>query len=691
MTALARLVIARRWWVVAVWVLLAALGGFAAPKAVDRLSFDFGLPGQPGYETNVDILRTLGSGGNNAPVLLVVGNGSATVAKDSAAPIAEAVGKALKGARVASYADSPDLLSGDGKTGVVLVYPVPVPAEQPYAPALEALRPVAAQVSEQVGLPIAVTGRDALSFDEDDSGGSALVETLFGGIGALVVLSLVFGSFLALMPLIIAAASILTTFLLLWGLTGLTDVSFVVQYLLALIGLGVAIDYALLIVTRWREERGNGSSPEDAVRTALETAGRSVLFSGITVAVSLAALIAMPVPFLRSVGYTGLLIPVISVAAALTLLPALLLLIGRRLSWPNRRSTNPESRLWRGIGGFVVRHRWASALVSAVVLIVLALPVFGLRLGEPTNDSMAAGSGPAAVAIERLAGDGPGAGLSSPVEILTSKPSKVVEAVKGLDGVGGVLAPPEWARSGSSLVEVWTQQDANSSQGAEVAAHVRDLAEGLGAQVGGIPAQDQDFISTVYGNAWWILLAIVVITFVLLAVALRSIALPAKALLLNVISLGAAFGITVWIWQGGHGTDLLFGRSPSGALTVWIPIAIFAFLFGLSMDYEVFLLSRIKEEHDGGHSTDEATVHGVARTGRLVTSAALILFLAFVSLSQIPTTDVKILATGLALGIIIDATVVRGVLAPALVAALGPVNWWWPGRKRRPGSSYGRP
>ena len=191
------------------------------------------------------------------------------------------------------------------------------------------------------------------------------------------------------------------------------------QYLLALIGLGVAIDYAPRLVTRWREERGRGASPEEAVRIALDTAGRSVLFSGITVAVSLAALIAVPVPFIRSVGYTGLLIPVLSVAAALTLLPALLLILGRRLSWPNRRRSDPESRLWRGIGGLVVRHRWLSALVSAVALIALAVPAFGLRLGQPTNESLAAGSGPGAVAIDRLAGEGPGAGLSAPIEILT--------------------------------------------------------------------------------------------------------------------------------------------------------------------------------------------------------------------------------------------------------------------------------
>ncbi|MEU8615774.1 MMPL family transporter, partial [Actinoplanes sp. NPDC048791] len=494
--------------------------------------------------------------------------------------------------------------------------------------------------------------------------------------GALLVLLLVFGSVLALMPLLIAAASILTTFLIVWGITGVTDVSFIVQYLLALIGLGVAIDYALLIVTRWREERGHGHSNADAVIRAMGTAGRSVFFSGVTVAVSLAALIALPVPFLRSVGFTGLLIPVVSVLAALTLLPALLLVIGPRLDWPHRRSTDPESRLWRRIGAAVVRHRWLSIALATLALLVLAAPVLGLRLGRPTNESLASQGGTAAAAVTRLDASGIGSGLTTPIEILTPDPARVRTAVQDIDGVAAVVTPAAWTRDGLSVVDVWTRADSSSAEGADAAATVREAAERAGARVGGTPAQDADFIDAVYGNAWWVVLAIVVVTFLLLLRALRSVVLPLKALLLNVISLGAAYGITVWIWQDGHLTELLFDRTASGAITVWIPIAVFAFLFGLSMDYEVFLLARIREEYDQGHDTDAATVHGVARTGRLVTSAALILFLAFISLAQVPTTEVKILATALALGIVIDATIVRGVLAPALVAALGPANWW---------------
>ena len=213
--------------------------------------------------------------------------------------------------------------------------------------------------------------------------------------------------------------------------------------------------------------------------------------------------------------------------------------------------------------------------------------------------------------------------------------------------------------------------------------------------MGGTPAEDADFISAVYGNVVWVVLGVAVVTFLLLARALRSLWLPIKALALNALSLGAAYGVTVLIWQEGYGTELLFGQPSSGAVTIWVPIAAFAFLFGLSMDYEVFLLSRMREEYDDLTSadavealdertaTDRAVVEGIANTGRLVTSAALILFFAFIALSTVPTIEVKVLATALAAGIAMDAVIVRGLLAPALVGVLGRANWTMPEWLRR--------
>lgn len=266
MSTLARWVIAHRWWVLAAWLILAVAGGFAAPKATSALSYDFGLPGQAGYETNQQITVTFGSGGNDAPILLVVGDGTRQVSAVQADPVVQAVVKATPGARVVSFAQTPSLRSKDARTGVVMVYPRPASGADRYVAALPALERVADNLSRETGFPVTVTGQDALAASGGSGGSNVLVETLFGGLGALVVLVLVFGSFLALMPLAIAIGSILSTFLIVWALTGLTDVSFIVQYLLALIGLGVAIDYALLIVTRWREERGRGAHNAEAVR-----------------------------------------------------------------------------------------------------------------------------------------------------------------------------------------------------------------------------------------------------------------------------------------------------------------------------------------------------------------------------------------------------------------------------------------
>ncbi|MFT4081368.1 MAG: MMPL family transporter [Nocardioides sp.] len=669
---MARLVVARPWWVIAIWLLLAVAGALGASRVTSKLTHDFGLPGQAGYEANQAIVSQFDSGGNNAPVLVMV-HGT-TVSAPMAEAVTAVVRQATPGARIAAYPDQPQLRSRDGRTAVILVYPQPGPPADPYAHALSALH-AAVRTLHPNGATVTVTGVDAAA-GGGNKGVGVLVEVLFGAAGALVVLVLVFGSLLALTPLMIAAASILTSFLALWGLTEVINVSFIVQYLLALIGLGVAIDYSLLIVTRWREERGRGANRAAAVETALATAGRSVLFSGVTVAVSLAALIALPVPYLRSVGLTGLLIPLVSVAAALTLLPAILSVAGSALEWPGRRSSDPVSPLWQGIARLVVRRRWWAAAASLAALLALAWPVLGLNLGTPSNASLASTGGPAATALSSLDRSGIGAGLTRPIEILTSDPARVTVAVQHIPGVCGVIAPASWAHGAVRVVDVWTNDDTSSTSGQHTAAAVRAAAERAGARVGGGPVQTSDFIHAVYGHGWWILGLIVVVTFALLARALHSIVLPVKALLLNTVSVAAAYGISVLIWQHGDGLHLLFDQRASDAITVWVPVAAFAFLFGLSMDYEVFLLSRIREEHDAGHDTAAATVRGVARTGRLVSSAALILFLAFVALSRVPDTDVKILATTLALGIALDATLVRGILAPALVAALGPANWW---------------
>ena len=680
-------VLGHRAWVALLWLVVAVAGGALAPTTVDRLSYDFALPGQPAYETNEQILADYGSGGLYDPLLLEL-TGDA-VADTSLAGLAEKVEQALPGSRVVTSSDAgAEVLDHDGRDGTTLVvYPPVVPGADPYVEAVPALEKVAADFSSaQDERDVTLTGFPVLAEGGGDDRG-VLVEVLLGGAGAMIVLALVFGSLLAGLPLLVAAVSILGTFLALLGLTTLTDVSFVVQFLVALIGLGVAIDYSLLVVTRWREETALGLDNDAAVRRAMATAGRSVYLSGVTVAVSLAALAFVPIPFLRSIGLGGLLIPLFSVATSLTLLPALLSAVGPRLSWPRRKPPVTRSPTWARIATAVLKRRWLTIVASVVVLLALAAPVLGIVLGTPSVAGIATSS-PASQALTSAIDDGLPGGVARPTEVVvpSAKVDVAVGRLSGVDGVAAAVAPDgdAWTSGDQRLVQVWSQADPSSDAGRATLDGLRAVATG-DASVGGTPAEDADFVSAVYGDAAWVVLGVALVTFLLLARALRSLWLPVKALVLNVISLGAAYGVTVLVWQDGYGSDLLFGQDATGVITTWVPIAAFSFLFGLSMDYEVFILSRMREEHDepgasddGANRTDRAVVEGIANTGRLVTSAALILFLAFIALSTVPAVEVKILATALALGIAIDAVIVRGLLAPALVGVLGGANWTIP-------------
>ncbi|MBY8876362.1 MMPL family transporter [Actinacidiphila acidipaludis] len=689
-----------RWFVIAAWLVLALAGAVAASQAGGRLTFRFDLPGQPAFETNTAIVGHFGSGGDNPPLVAVVRLPAGSTPDTPAVrnELTQVFGKAenaLPGARTASYLTTHDrgFVSADGRTTFALFYPVPdFTTSDPYSKALPAMNRALAG-ARVAGAPVHVTGASVLASGGSSGGNSVLAETLFAGVAALVVLAVVFGSLLALLPLLIAAVAIPSAFVVIYALTYVTTMSTLVQNIVALVGLGVAIDYALLVVTRWREERASLSPSEplrgaeartaqaraanrDAVVAAAATAGSSVVFSGITVAVSLAALALTTVPFLRSIGLAGLLIPLFSIGVTTTLLPVILDAIGPRMEWPRRKPASTVSRMWTAIARWVVAHRVIAAAGSLAVLGLLIAPVAGLNLGEPQARATASTApADARAGFEALDGSGLGAGVLRPTEVLMPA-AAAYTAPAGTSAA----APAAWQRGGLRVVDAWSPADASSSAGKDALARIRHAAAGVpGARIGGSAAQDADFIHALYGRNLLIIVAvIVVLTVLLLARALRSLWLPVKALLLNVTSLAAAFGVLTFVWQEGHATSVLFGTPATGAVTLWVPLAVFALLFGLSMDYEVFILTRINEEYGKGLSTGEAVVSGIGHTGRLVTSGALILCLAFVALGGVPQTDVKILSTGLAAGIILDATVIRGVLAPALVALFGRANWWMP-------------
>jgi putative drug exporter of the RND superfamily len=697
-SAITRWVLAHKRIVTLFWIALTVVGIASANSATKALDQKFSVPGKEGWETNVAIAEHFhGAGGDTAPIVPVVTLPSGeTVGSPGVRAQLQRVDQklesALPDARIASYAStgSRSFVSNDGRTTFAIVYPKPDPnssfGENPDAAkaARAALRDI-----DVSGAPVHVSGFDALQNESGgDNGTGVLLESVLGGFGALIVLAFVFASFLALVPIAMAIVSIMTTFLLVWGLTTFTDISPVVQFLIALVGLGIAIDYSLLVVSRWREERAHGRSGDEAVQRAMETAGRAVVFSGTTVAIGLLAMVALPVPFLRSMGYGGMLIPLVSTLVAITLLPVVLSKVGQRLDWPHRRTDDRASKAWTRWAEAVVRRRWIAAVSAIAVLTVLIVAATGLTLGDASPNTIAK-HGDAKEGLTALEDSGIGSGALLPYEVLTSStpPNRVASDLSQVDGMHGAVAPssPEWRSGGVSEVLAFPVDDDSTSAGRATLERARDAAHRAGAdvQVGGLPAQNADFISAVYGNFPLMVALIAVVTFILLARAFRSLLLPLKAVILNVASVAAAWGVLAIVWQNGHGSNLLWGIEATGSVPAWIPLMVFAFLFGLSMDYEVFILSRMREEYDATGDTRTAVIRGIGRTGRLVTSAALILFLAFVSLASGPGTDLKMFATGLAAGILLDATVIRALLVPAVVSLFGRWNWVLPQRPAR--------
>jgi RND superfamily putative drug exporter len=691
--SLTRWILAHKRIVVLFWVIITLVGVASAGSATKALKQKFSVPGKEGWVTNQQIAHQFGgTGGDHAPLVPVV---TLPAGRSVSAPGVRAelqrlearFQQILPGSRVAGYAStgSHAFVSADGRTSFIIAYPPPDP-KQNFGDNPNAARKAHAALAGATvaGAPVHLTGFDALSVQNGGGNGpGVLLEALLGGFGALLVLGFVFASFLALVPIVMAIVSILTSFLVVWGLTTFTEISPIVQFLIALIGLGVAIDYALLVVVRWREERAHGLEGDEAVVRAMQTAGRAVVFSGTTVAIGLLALVSLPLPFLRSVGYGGMLIPLVSVIVALTLLPVVLSKFGQRLDWPHVRSDDKASRSWTGWAHLIVRRRWLAALAAAAVLAALVAAASTLHPGL-SNLNTIARQGDAKQGLLALERAGIGAGALEPAEALTrgSSPEQVARALAAVRGVHGAVAPSsaQWRKGTSAVVDAFPTADGSSSAGRDTIDRLRAAAHASGPDVrlGGEGAQNKDFINAVYGNFPLMIALIAIITFILLARAFRSLLLPLKAVVLNVISVAAAWGVLDLVWQRGHGSSLIWGIPATGSVTAWIPLMVFAFLFGLSMDYEVFILSRMREEFDATGSTNTAVVRGIGRTGRLVTSAALILFLAFISLASGPDTDVKVLATGLAAGILLDATVIRALLVPAIISLFGRWNWWLP-------------
>jgi RND superfamily putative drug exporter len=699
MAGLARLVMRIRWLVVGAWIVLTLVGMFSAAKLSDRWFESFSIPGYSAYEANQRTLQAFGSG-EQVPLVVVL------TAKDRDITTVRGVDEAIdaaaavvRGGRVGSWFETKSAmyLSPDRHTMVATIYPPGNATFSSFPPIAQAR--AALQQATPGGVTSHLTGRDAIFESQGgESGPGVLTETLIGAVGALIVLLFVFGTLPAIaVPLAMAAASILTTFACVLALTYVTDVSIIVQFLVALVGLGVSIDYALLMIFRFREELAGGRSPDDALVETMTHAGRSVIVSGSTVAIGLLSMVILPLPFIRSIGIGGMLIPLIAVTAAITLLPAMLSLLGTRINrlrvMPKRFVEPPsaDTGFWARWARTVTRRPLLIFIIGAVIVALVVYPAFHMN---PSDAELRKepGSGDAEAGRVAITASGIPDGVYLPYivvaegDVSKERMLRVTSAVGDANGIFGAAAPPSWRQQKIALVEAFGADDGSSRTAKKTIAHLRDdvlptaAAELSGTKLtlGGAAPEARDFISAVYGNFPYVLLFVLVLTFVLLMRAFRSVVLPLKAVILNLVSLGAAYGIVVFVFQDGHGSDAIWNVQATDAVISWIPLMIFAFLYGISMDYEVFMITRMREVYDDLHNTPRAIELGLARTGKLVTSAALVLMFAFFSLSTSPGPDIKQFAIGLAAGIIFDATVIRALLVPSSMMLLGRWNWFLP-------------
>ncbi|GHA69957.1 membrane protein [Streptomyces termitum] len=514
----------------------------------------------------------------------------------------------------------------------------------------------------------------------------------------LVLLVMVFGSAVAaLLPLGVGIVAILGTNAVLRGLTEFTDVSVFAQNLTTALGLGLAIDYALFVVRRYREELAAGAEPSAAVRTTLRTAGRTVLFSALTVAVSLAAMLVFPQYFLRSFAYAGIAVVLLAAAAALTLLPAALVLLGHRVDALDlrrllRRTRTPAKDTagagWARAAGLVMRRAPVFAVLTTAGLVLLGLPFLGVNFGT-ADDRQLPTTAASRTVQEELRQDFPGdpggsltvlaQGSATPAQYAAYR-----DRIAALDGVVRVDGPlvSGTGAAAHAVYSVTPEGPAVGERAQRAVAELRSADAPFRTSVTGQAAVLADSKDAIADRLPWAAGIIVLVTLLLVFLLTGSVLIPLQAVVLNALSLTAMFGAVVWVFQDGHLSGLL-GFTATGDIETTLPVLMFCVAFGLSMDYGVFLLSRIKEEYDATGDHEGAVRFGLARTGGLITAAAVILAVVMVAIGTSRVTNTKMLGLGVALAVVMDAMVVRSLLVPSVMRLTGRLTWWAPAPLRR--------
>jgi uncharacterized membrane protein YdfJ with MMPL/SSD domain len=705
-------VVAHRGRVLAVWLVLFVLGGLGAANLGGLLTNRFSVPGSES-ERGLELLEDR---------MGVRADGAFTLVAEGVEGAAERAAVEAAAARAAAEAEdgkaSPPQEAGDG----VVYLQISTPLEN--QDASRATAEMRAAIGDVEGVETYLSGYPAINhdtqdiFNEDLARGESIAVPV-----ALLVMVFMFGTLGGIaVPVAFAAMTIPVTLGLVWILAHVMEMAIYVTNIVALIGLAIAVDYSMLVVFRYREELAHTADPHDALRTTMATAGRATLFSGAVVAVGLALLVFMPLPFMRSMGVGGLLVPLVSIAASATLLPALLSVMGRGVNRLRviprrvleRRAAKNVTGFWHGLATSIMRRPLLWFCAAGGLMIVLALPALGLALtsgdnrGIPLTTESTRGMhvlqttlGPGALAPHQIVIDTGRAGGASDPAVVAAQERLVAQLQPDREIIAqATLAPamvaPAQARQANLVdadgrvlqIRAAGRHDAGEQPAMDLVERIREdyvpgarFPPGTTVLVSGGPAFGVDFLDRAYGAFPWLVLAVLVVAYLLLLRAFRSVVLPAKAVVMNLLSVSAAYGVLVLAFQHGWGEP--FGLQETPQIEGWIPIFLFAVLFGLSMDYEVFLLSRIREEWDLRHDNEHAIAFGLEHTGRIITAAAIIMIAAFSGFLAGSFVGLQEFGLGLCAAILLDATIVRAILVPATMKLLGQWNWYLPERVRR--------
>jgi putative drug exporter of the RND superfamily len=705
-------VIAHRKRIAVAWLVLFLLGGYAASNLGGLLSNRFSVPGaesERGLETLKDRMHDRSDG-----AFTLVATGVDTPRERAA--VATAAARAAR--KVRQGHAGPLLTAGRGVVYVQISTPLENQDASKLTPKLRtAIGRVPGATTYLTGYP-AINHDTQKIFNEDLGRGESIAIPI-----ALLVMVFMFGTLGGIaVPVAFAAVTIPTTLGFVWIFAHVMDMAIYVTNIVALIGLAIAVDYSMLVVFRFREELAHTDDTQAALRTTMATAGRATLFSGLTVAIGLALLVFMPLPFMRSMGVGGLLVPLVSIAASATLLPALLAMMGRGVNRfriiprrvLERRAARDTTGAWHALATSIMRRPVLWFTVVGAFMLALALIGTGLELtggdnrGIPLTTQSTRGLhvlettlGPGALAPHQLVIDThrPG-GANDPaivaaqrryVALLSRDPQIVRRTIQA-----PALVPPGVAREANLVdregrvlqIRAAGRTDAGTEAAVDLVKRIRDryvpaarFPPSADVLLTGAPAFGVDFIDKAYGAFPWLVLAVLVISYLVLLRAFRSVVLPAKAVLMNLLSVGATYGVLVLVFQHGWGKHIGLQASPQ--VEAWIPIFLFAMLFGLSMDYEVFLLSRIREEWERRHDNEHAVAFGLEHTGRIITAAAIVMIAAFSGFVAGSFVGLQEFGIGLSAAILLDATLVRAILVPATMKLLGRWNWYLPDRVGR--------